>query len=181
MPAKASTTNAAKTKTLERSRERIVRAHATREVGEQVQGPHDEDTAVKARQLARAEPCGSRLGDRLDLPEMRARALREVGGGQRARARRRGRDERRADLRERAEHPVDVLVGEDRGDDDVGATGELPEQVQDAAEVVRAVPDLVRARAAALEAAGQPDALRGGAVERASDELLRRRPRERQR
>ena len=57
--------------------------------------------------------------------------------------------------RERREHPVGVLVPEDRRDDDVAAVGQSRQEPADAVEGVRAVPDLERRLRDALEAAGE--------------------------
>src|SRR4029079_2456591 len=64
---------------------------------------------------------------------------------------RRGRDEGVPEHRERSEHPLHVLVLQDRGDDDVTRTREAGQSVAEPGEVVVSVPDLERIVADALE------------------------------
>src|SRR5213079_3151958 len=99
-----------------------------------------------------------RVLDGLDLGEVTAGALCEVGRGQRPRAARARRDEAVAERRERGQHALHVLVGEDRGDDGVALARQPGQDIAHAPEVVGAVPDLEGVVAHALEAAGQAHA-----------------------
>src|SRR5204862_7888261 len=59
------------------------------------------------------------VGNDLDVREESASSQPQLGRRNRARIARGGRDEAIAQRRERGEHPVDVLVGENRGEEDV--------------------------------------------------------------
>ena len=59
--------------------------------------------------------------------------------------------------RKSGEHPLDVLVGEDRRDDDIARGRQAGQHVAEAGEVVRAVPDLQRIFAETLEPPRQLD------------------------
>ena len=148
--------SAAKAKTLSRSRARVILRFlfGRRKLGKEVQRTRHEDRAVRSRERARKLDRVERVGDRLDAREVRLRARGELVRRERARVRRLRGDERVAHRRERAQHRVDVLAREDRGDDREAAVGQPAEQVADARDVVRAVPQLERALAAALEPAG---------------------------
>src|SRR4051812_34601971 len=166
---------------LERSRTRlIVCANGTREVGEEVEGAGCENTPCRACKVASALARAGRIGNRFDIREEGFGATREFLLRERARVRRPGRDEGVAERPERSEHRVDVLVAEDRRDDDERARWEARQQVAEPGEVVGAVPDLLRVDPAALEPAREPDALGGAGLDRPFEELLGRGARERE-
>src|SRR3954465_12715863 len=115
-----------------RSRARVIVriSLATGQIGKQVEGAGDEDAVAEG--VATGD-CGTWIGDRLDPGEARAGELGDVLGLQGARVRGGGRDERGAGAGggggggegggggggEPFEDGGRILVGEDRGDDDV--------------------------------------------------------------
>src|SRR5262245_10389960 len=109
------------------------------EVGQEVKGARGE--YGPSERAAVGERVGRGL-DRDDLLEVRCGPLGQVRGGQSADAAGARRDECVPDGRERGEHAVDVLVGEDRGHEHVASPRQARQQVPDRAEVVSAVPDL---------------------------------------
>ena len=125
------------------------------QIGQEVEGAGDEERPPERPGSALAPGPGRRLAS--TCAEVRLGAARP-GRPRRVRGRSTSawRSSRSPSADERREHPVDVLVGEDRGDEDVvGALGSRASSVPDAVEVVRAVPDL--GRPATLEPARQLD------------------------
>ena len=124
------------------------------QVGKQVERAGHENAPSRRRRAAPRER-GGRVGDGLDVSKDGRAPRSELRGRQRAGVRRAR--WRRASARRRAsalEHRVGVLVGEDRGDDDVVAgLGSRASSQSTAPAVVRAVPDLVGSRE--LEPAGE--------------------------
>src|SRR5438270_6759179 len=86
------------------------------EIGQEVKGAGDENRLTEAAGILESP---GRILDRLDRAEIGLGPLGQVGGGERAAAARGGGDEPVAEGREGREHPVHVLVGQDRGDEDV--------------------------------------------------------------
>src|SRR5262245_16745858 len=120
------------------------------EIGQQVQRTGDENGSVAARQLARAGECVARVGKRLDRVEMGPRAARELVRGKRAGAVGGGRNKDVSRPGEALQHRIRVLVGENRGDDDVVPPRQALEQPLHARGVVRPCEDVL---ADVLEAA----------------------------
>src|SRR5579884_580991 len=117
---------------------------------EKVQGAGDEHRAVRPCELEGAGARGAGIGLDLDPLEMRRGERGELGGGERAAVAALGRDERRAENRQRLEHHPRPLVAEDRADDRPAARRrdrEPRQQPAEAREVVGAVPDLEIGRA----------------------------------
>src|SRR5262249_4628755 len=111
------------------------------QIGQEVKGSGDEHRATGRPGTAKGF---GRVIDGLDLGEVAPGALGQIGCGEGSRAARTGRDEAVAEGGEPCQHPFDVLVGEDRGDQCVAGAREACEDVADAGEVVGAVPDLER-------------------------------------
>src|SRR5919201_3943233 len=142
------------------------------QIGQEVKGAGDEERLTEPPGVGERLP---RVVDRLDLLEVAPGALGEVGCRQGPRAARRRRDEPIAKGGKGREHPLDVLVGEDRGDEDVTRARQTREHVADAAQVVRAVPDLERIVAHPFEPTGKADV--DVAVDGTTEEGLRGRDR----
>ena len=115
------------------------------EVCEQVQRPRHQHRAVRARDRAcasrarRRGPAPSPFSEPSTSPSVAsssADSARVLPTPSRPACRPSG--------RQRGEHPVGVLVAEDRRDDDVAPVGQARQEPADAVEVVRAVPDLER-------------------------------------
>src|SRR3954452_4268538 len=135
---------AAKAKTVSFSPALWVWAAAT-ELGEKIEGARDDQGARRACQRTRAEAGLVRVGDGFGTLEIRFGARGEVPCPQGARIRGFGRDEDRAEDREGPEDQLRPLVLEDRDEQDPVVTGrETRQEIADAGEVVRAVPDLER-------------------------------------
>src|SRR5438552_6170214 len=86
------------------------------EIGQQVKGARDQ------KRLSEPPGVGERgrgLVDRLHLPEVAGRPLGEVGSREGPVATRGRRDEVSPERRQGGHHPLDVLVGQDRGHDDI--------------------------------------------------------------
>src|SRR5262245_50538292 len=113
------------------------------EIGQEVERTGDEKGSVVAREVACTGECIARFGDRLDRVEVRLPEARQLVGRQRPRTVRGGRDEHPAGPGESLQHRVCILVGEDRGDDDVVAPRQPLEQPLHAGGIVRAGEDVL--------------------------------------
>src|SRR5207247_415422 len=96
----------------------------------------------------------------------------ELGGRKRTLVRGRSRNERIAEGRERGEHVLRVLVLEDRDDQDVTSDRQAAEEVPDAGEVVRAVPELEGLVGTPLETSRKADFGGVGRLERTVEQRL---------
>ena len=130
------------------------------EIREQVERAGHEHRLAEACARARA-PRGGRPAPRRRRTSGR-RAPRAHGTRERSRVRRPRGDEPPAEGREPAEHPIDVLVGEDRRHHRVVVRGEMLDEPPDTGRVVGAVPDLT---GPPLEPAGKRDARERALVE----------------
>src|SRR3954447_16297125 len=124
------------------------------EIGQEVKGARDE------QRISGGPAAGKRLHrilDRVGLGEVAPRAFGQLGGREGARAAGTGGDEAVAQRRQGGEHPLDVLVGEDRGDDRVARAGEGGDHVPPAPRFGGAVPDPERAAPPPPETPGELD------------------------
>src|SRR6266516_1642180 len=142
------------------------------QVGQEVQGAGDEDGAVRAGQLAGPLEGASGPGNGLDRLEVPARRRGERLGRERPAAGRGRGHERVPEHRERPQHQLGTLVGQDRGDDDVAAGRQARQQPADPRHVVGAVPELERRVAAVLHPAGETDGRGGRRIDVAAEEAL---------
>src|SRR5262249_1419003 len=121
----------------------ILRVLATiRQSGEQVERSCHKYRTIPTGEGTCAPERGRSIAPRLDMREVRPREARELFGWHRAMASRGGRDHGVAQGCQRPEHLLGPLVVEDRDHDRVTARREPRQQVADAGQVVRSVPDL---------------------------------------
>src|SRR6266481_223630 len=120
------------------------------EIGQEVKGTGDKDRLAEGTGTTQGL---SRVFDRLDLSEERSPPPGQVRGREGTLVARAGGHEPIAEHREGGEHPVDVLVRENRGDDDVAGGRQPRQEIPEAGEIVGAVPDLERIVAQSLESA----------------------------
>src|SRR5579864_1805793 len=164
-------TPAANAKTLSLSLRLWVGAVAI-ELSKKIEGARDDDGPGRPRQPERPSAGLEGVGKRLDMLEIRFGAGCEVPCPERPGIRGLRGDERRPEDREGLEHELGPLVLEDRADEDVLPAREPRQEVADAGEVVRAVPDLERLLAPELEPAGERDVLGGVRVDLGAEERL---------
>src|SRR6266404_7715926 len=169
----ASSTKMASAKTLSFSPTVWVLAVAT-DLRKKIEGARDDDGPIGACEGERAKAGFGRIGNDLDMLEVRFGAGSKFPCGQGTGIRGLSGHERVPEHRERLEHPLRPFVREDRPDDHVLAVGEPRQQVPDAGEIVGAVPDLERVLASALQASGQRHVRRRVRVDGTAEKRLGR-------